>query len=60
MPTPLGSYNPDWAVLVATPNGYKLYLVVESKNSLLIEADDIKCGAAHFKALAASEKSGRV
>lgn len=61
VPTPLGSYNPDWAVLVATPEGDKLYFVVETKSSLLvddlrrIEADKIKCGAAHFKALAVGE-----
>lgn len=61
VPTPLGSYNPDWAVLVATPDGDKLYFVVETKSSLLvddlrrIEADKIKCGAAHFKALAVGE-----
>jgi type III restriction enzyme len=61
VPTPLGTYNPDWAVLVATPDGDKLYFVVETKSSLLvddlrrIEADKIKCGAAHFKALAVGE-----
>lgn len=61
VPTPLGSYNPDWAVLVTTPDGDKLYFVVETKSSLLvddlrwIEADKIKCGAAHFKALAVGE-----
>jgi type III restriction enzyme len=48
-------------VLVATPDGDKLYFVVETKSSLLvddlrrIEADKIKCGAAHFKALAVGE-----
>ena len=57
----LGTYNPDWAVLVTTPDGDKLYFVVETKSSLLIddlrriEADKIKCGAAHFKALAVGE-----
>jgi len=61
VPTPLGTYNPDWAVLVTTPDGDKLYFVVETKSSLLvddlrrIEADKIKCGAAHFKALAVGE-----
>lgn len=61
VPTPLGTYNPDWAVLVTTPDGDKLYFVVETKSSLLvddlrrIEADKITCGAAHFKALAVGE-----
>jgi len=58
VPTPLGTYNPDWAVLVATESGERLYLVVETKGSLF--ADDLRasekakvaCGAAHFKAVA--------
>jgi type III restriction enzyme len=59
--TPLGPYNPDWAVLVDRPEGERLYLVVETKNpsgQLLtqglrdIESKKIECGKAHFKALA--------
>lgn len=57
VPTPLGTYNPDWAVLVEKDGAERLYLVVETKSSLF--ADDlrekegakIKCGKAHFKAL---------
>jgi type III restriction enzyme len=58
VPTPLGSYNPDWAVLVTTPDGDRLYFVVENKSGLFdddlrnVEAAKIKCGHAHFKALA--------
>ncbi len=58
VPTPLGTYNPDWAVLVQTDDGEKLYLVVETKGDLFLgdlrgpEAAKIKCGDAHFKALA--------
>jgi type III restriction enzyme len=58
VPTPLGSYNPDWAVLVTTPDGDRLYFVVETKSGLFdddlrnVEAAKIKCGHAHFKALA--------
>ncbi len=58
VPTPLGSYNPDWAVLVTTPDGDRLYFVVETKSSLFdsdlrnAEAAKIECGRAHFKALA--------
>ena len=61
VPTPLGSYNPDWAVLVTTPQGDRLYFVVETKSSLFdsdlrnAEAAKIECGRAHFKALAVGE-----
>lgn len=56
--TPLGSYNPDWAVLVQSEDGERVYFVVETKHSLF--ADDIrdresckiKCGEAHFEELA--------
>jgi len=56
IPTPLGSYNPDWAVLVETDEGERLYFVVETKSTPFIEAlreaeqAKIKCGAAHFDA----------
>jgi len=58
VPTPLGSYNPDWAVLIEEDNEQRLYFVVETKSSLF--ADDLRdkerakivCGKAHFQALA--------
>ena len=56
--TPLGPYNPDWAVLVDKPEGERLYLVVETKSSMFTddlrdkESAKINCGRAHFKALA--------
>lgn len=55
--TPLGTYNPDWAVLVEKNEHKKLYLVVETKSTPFIdelrpsEQDKIKCGTEHFKAL---------
>ena len=58
VPTPLGSYNPDWAVLVQTEDGERLYFVVETKSSLytddlrLAENAKIHCGMVHFEALA--------
>ena len=61
VPTPLGSYNPDWAVLVERDGAERLYFVVETKSSLFDEdlrdreGGKIKCGTAHFKALAVSE-----
>ena len=61
VPTPLGSYNPDWAVLVMRDGEEQLYFVVETKSSLFNddlrsrEGSQIQCGAAHFKALAVGE-----
>ena len=65
VPTPLGSYNPDWAVLMESDAGERLYLVVETKASTLLddlrltEAAKIECGKAHFKALAIREDPAR-
>ena len=53
--TPLGSYNPDWAVVIAEENQEKLYFVVESKGSDLgldiktSESSKIACAKKHFK-----------
>lgn len=61
VPTPLGSYNPDWAVLVEKDGAERLYFVVETKSSLFTddlrdkESAKIECGKAHFKALEARE-----
>ena len=61
VPTPLGSYNPDWAVLVATEDGERLYFVVETKGGLWtddlrgIEDAKIRCGRRHFEALRVGE-----
>jgi type III restriction enzyme len=58
VPTPLGTYNPDWAVLIEHDGQERLYFVVETKFSLFDEdlrdgeSGRIKCGTAHFKALA--------
>ncbi|MGI9257045.1 MAG: type III restriction-modification system endonuclease, partial [Salinispira sp.] len=57
IPTPLGSYNPDWAVLVEADGAEKLYFVVETKGTLfadnlrLSEKAKIDCGKKHFAAL---------
>jgi type III restriction enzyme len=58
--TPLGSYNPDWAVLIDKDDGMgdHLYFVVETKSSIFsddlraTEQAKINCGIEHFKALA--------
>jgi type III restriction enzyme len=52
--TPLGTYNPDWAVLIEKENEEKLYFVVESKGSSLgldirdSERAKIHCAKKHF------------
>ena len=66
VPTPLGSYNPDWAVLIDSDEGERLYFVVETKGSVLLDSDlrgaeqaKIKCGRAHFDALRVGESPAR-
>ena len=65
VPTPLGSYNPDWAVLIDSDTGERLYFVVETKSSTFLdnlrpaESAKIQCGKEHFKALAVRESPAR-
>ena len=65
VPTPLGSYNPDWAVLVEQDGAQRLYFVVETKSSLFTddlrdkESAKIECGKAHFQSLAVGENPAR-
>jgi type III restriction enzyme len=55
--TPLGSYNPDWAIVVKQEEGEKLYLVRETKfvddisNLRPSELFKTLCGKRHFEAL---------
>ena len=56
IPTPIGSYNPDWAIVFEDDK--KIYFVAETKDTgtpivdlLKLSADEqmkIKCGKAHF------------
>jgi type III restriction enzyme len=63
--TPLGPYNPDWALLVEKGGAERLYFVVETKGSQFFddlrnaEGAKIKCGEAHFKALAVGKEAAR-
>ncbi|HEX7409338.1 MAG TPA: hypothetical protein VF515_17045 [Candidatus Binatia bacterium] len=53
--TPVGKYNPDWAIL--KHDGQALYLVRETKGTRdflklrTSEADKVRCGKRHFEAL---------
>lgn len=55
--TPLGGYNPDWAILMEKDDVKKLYFVIETKGSLedddlrRREKDKIRCAKKHFKVL---------
>jgi type III restriction enzyme len=66
IPTPLGTYNPDWAVVVEDNGDEKLYFVVETKGSTWwddlrhLEGAKIKCGEKHFDEVAKNvEKSAQ-
>ena len=55
--TPIGTYNPDWAVYVTKNGEEKLYFILETKGSTnpadLRTKEQLKiyCGKQHFKAL---------
>lgn len=55
--TPIGNYNPDWAVVLDTENGEKLYFVAETKGTDNIndlkgsEKKKIFCGRKHFEVI---------
>lgn len=55
--TPLGGYNPDWAILVDKDGESKLYFVVETKGNInkadlrSSEWNKIRCGQKHFSDL---------
>ena len=66
--TPLGSYNPDWAVLIDKEDGMgdQLYFVVETKSSIFSddlrasEQAKINCGIAHFEALSKDKEGNAI
>lgn len=65
VPTPLGTYNPDWAVLVEKDGAERLYFVVETKPSLFDpdlrdkETAKINCGKVHFESLSQDSEAAR-
>ena len=65
VPTPLGTYNPDWTVLIEKDGKERLYFVVETKSSLFTddlrgkEGAKIECGKTHFKALAGGKSPAK-
>ena len=58
IPTPMGRYNPDWALVFTIEDSVKhVYFVAETKGSTEeqdlrdLEKDKIKCAREHFKAI---------
>ena len=55
--TPIGHYNPDWAIAFYEGSVKHIYFVAETKGSMnstqlrQIEEDKIKCAREHFKAI---------
>lgn len=55
--TPIGTYNPDWAVYIDKNGVEKMFFVLETKGSVLAderratENQKIHCGKQHFNAL---------
>lgn len=57
IPTPVGDYNPDWAIIKVEEGEERLYLIRETKGTLdplklrSLEKAKIKAGQKHFEAL---------
>ena len=55
IPTPMGDYNPDWAIV--KHEDQTIYLVKETKSTKdflklrTLEADKVRCGKKHFETL---------
>lgn len=60
--TPLGPYNPDWALVWEENGKQRLYFVVETKGGMFedsikaTELAKIKCGKEHFNAIGSEVK----
>ena len=65
IPTPLGSYNPDWAVLIENDDSERLYFVAETKGAGRLEGlrpeerAKIECGKIHFQTLEVGENPAK-
>lgn len=57
IPTPVGDYNPDWAILKQEDGQQKIYMIRETKSTLVdellrpTEVAKIHCGKEHFAAI---------
>ena len=60
--TPMGHYNPDWAVVFKEDSGVKhIYFIAETKGSIIeadlrdVEKAKIACATKHFQSIGASD-----
>jgi type III restriction enzyme len=53
IPTPVGPYNPDWAIVKEIDGAEKIYMVRETKNGGERESElqKILCASRHFEAI---------
>ncbi len=57
IPTPVGNYNPDWAIVLDNKNFKYVYFIAETKGSMSstelrgVEQAKIACARKHFKAI---------
>lgn len=57
IPTPVGNYNPDWAIVFDNPSFKYVYFIAETKGSMDsmelrdVEKAKIECARRHFKCL---------
>lgn len=57
IPTPVGNYNPDWAIVFDNPTFKYVYFIAETKGSMEtmelrdVEKAKIECARKHFKCL---------
>lgn len=64
--TPIGNYNPDWAIVYKAGENYKVYFVIETKGSLdekdrkIKENYKINCARKHFNALNENNKNKKI
>lgn len=57
IPTPVGNYNPDWAIVKESDGQEKIYMVRETKSGSMYDSEKtkIKCAEKHFEAIQMNE-----
>ena len=61
IPTPVGNYNPDWAIVFDNPTFKYVYFIAETKGSMNtmelreVEKSKIECARKHFECLSNSD-----
>ena len=61
IPTPVGNYNPDWAIVFDNPSFKYVYFIAETKGSMNsmelreVENAKIECARKHFECISNGE-----